>query len=302
MTFRVGAAMTGPTDGTRNTRVRTELRETMRTKLSRATLPVVGGVAVAAAMVVAAPAGAQADPPGNNGTVKVDGVVFDDHPNDEPHPGCTFQIDFYGFDAGDLSADVTFEAIDPTGAVDPLLTDSLSIGEDDNSGGGSEAGLDAARTFDLTSALTAITPHPQQGWHVKLTVNAEGSQGADTKFKVFWVSGCASTPPTSTPPTSTPSSSTTSSTEAHPPGSSTTSTTVKITPGGSTTIPSGGTPGGPSDPSSPVQPVDIEPTASSGGLPITGSNSLALAAVALGLVSVGAGVLVANRRRTSGDV
>jgi hypothetical protein len=25
---------------------------------------------------------------------------------------------------------------------------------------------------------------------VKLTVNAEGSQGADTKYKVFWVTGC----------------------------------------------------------------------------------------------------------------
>jgi LPXTG-motif cell wall-anchored protein len=47
--------------------------------------------------------------------------------------------------------------------------------------------------------------------------------------------------------------------------------------------------------------VDIEPTASSGGLPITGANSLALAALALGLVAVGAGALVANRRRTSGD-
>jgi len=272
----------------------------MRTMLSRAALAGSGAVALAAIVGVAGPAGAQEDPLGNNGTVKVDGVDFDDHPNDEPHPGCTFQIDFYGFDEGDLYADVSFAAIDPTGAIDPLLTDTVFIGEDDNSGGGSEAGLDAEETYDLTTALAAITPHPQQGWHVKLTVNAEGSQGSDTKYKVFWVSGCSpTTSTTSTTTTSTPSSSTTSST-VEPPGS-TTSTTVDITPGSTTIPPGGGTPGGPSGPSTPGQPVDIEPTASSGGLPITGSNSLALAAVALGLVAVGAGVLVANRRRTSGD-
>ena len=46
-------------------------------------------------------AGRRADPPGNNGTVKVDGVVFDDHPDNEPHVGCVFQIDWYGFDEGE---------------------------------------------------------------------------------------------------------------------------------------------------------------------------------------------------------
>ncbi len=34
------------------------------------------------------------NPPGNNGTVKIDDVPFDDHPNNEPHVGCTFQVDF----------------------------------------------------------------------------------------------------------------------------------------------------------------------------------------------------------------
>src|SRR5215212_6100053 len=29
-----------------------------------------------------------------------------------------------------------------------------------------------------------IEPHPNQGFHVKLTINAEGSQGADTKHKL----------------------------------------------------------------------------------------------------------------------
>ena len=76
----------------------------------------------------------------------------------------------------------------------------MFIGEDDNSGGGSEDGLDASETYTLD--FTGIEPHPKQGFHVKLTINAEGSQGADKKHKVFWVTGC---PPTPTPtPTKTP--------------------------------------------------------------------------------------------------
>ena len=36
--------------------------------------------------------------------------------------------------------------------------------------------------------------HPEQGYHVKLKVNAPGSIGKDTKFKVFWVVGCGGYP------------------------------------------------------------------------------------------------------------
>jgi hypothetical protein len=59
--------------------------------------------------------------------------------------------------------------------------------------GGSEAGLDASETYTLD--LTGFEPHPQQGWHVKLTVNNDGSQGADVNHKVFWVTGCETPPP-----------------------------------------------------------------------------------------------------------
>jgi len=166
-----------------------------------------------------APAGP--NPPGNNGVVKIDGEAFDDHPDNEPHVGCVFQVDFYGFDAGDLFADVTFEAQPPTGPVVVLLTDTVFIGEDDNSGGGSEAGLDASETYTLD--LSGIEPHPIQGWHVKLTVNADGAQGADLKHKVFWVTGCE------TPPTTTTSTSTTSTTSTTMPPTTTTSTSTTST-------------------------------------------------------------------------
>jgi hypothetical protein len=159
---------------------------------------------VLAGVAVAQLASAAPNPPGNNGTVKIDDTPFDDLPNNEPHVGCTFQVDFYGYDQGDLNATVIFEAQPPTqraGDDQVLLTDTVFIGEDDNSGGGSEAGLDAAETYTLD--FTGIEPHPVQGFHVKLTVHAEGSQGADTKYKVFWVTGCVPSPTTSsttTPP------------------------------------------------------------------------------------------------------
>jgi LPXTG-motif cell wall-anchored protein len=180
----------------------------------------------AACLVATIPGQASADPPGNNGTVKVDGEEFDDHPDNEPHVGCIFQIDWYGFDEGDLFSDVTFEVHPPTGKPQVILTDEVFIGEDDNSGGGSEAGLDASETYDLTDVLQGFEPHPNQGWHVKLTVNNDGSHGADVKHKVFWVSGCETPPTTSTSTTSTTEKPTTTSTTEKP---TTTSTTEKPT-------------------------------------------------------------------------
>jgi hypothetical protein len=186
-------------------------------------------VALLGVVAVAGLAKAAPNPPGNNGTVKVDREPFDDAPNNEPHVGCTFQVDFYGYDEGDLDAVVTFEAHPPTGPVQVLLTDTVFIGEDDNSGGGSEAGLDASETYTLD--FGTIEPHPNQGFHVKLTVNAEGSQGADVKHKVLWVTGCPAGTTTTTTSTTTSSTSTTTST----------STTLPTSTSGSTTSTSGST-------------------------------------------------------------
>jgi hypothetical protein len=144
-------------------------------------------VALVTVIAVLAPGGAWADPPGNNGTVKIDGVPFDSYPDNEPHPGCIFQVDFYGFDQGDLNATVKFYAIPPTGKKILLLTDSIPIGED-AAGGGTD--LDASRTYNLDGLLTPFMFHPQQGYHVKLQVNAPGSIGKDTKYKAFWVDRC----------------------------------------------------------------------------------------------------------------
>jgi len=200
----------------------------------RTLIGLIGMVAGALFLVGTIPGRAAADPggpAGNNGTVKIDGTDFDSHPDNEPHVGCVFQVDFYGYDLGQLFADVTFEVHPPTGNEVILEDDDIFIGEDDNSGGGSGAGLDASRTYDLTTLLAEFEPHPEQGWHVKLTVNADGSQGADVKHKTFWVTGCQPPPTTSTTsstttttekPTTTTESTTTTS-------SSTTSTTEQPT-------------------------------------------------------------------------
>jgi len=155
-------------------------------------------------LAVVAPVAAKKNPAGNNGTVKVDGLEFDKHPNNEPHVDCTFEIDFYGFDADVGEAHVIFEAHPPTGRGH-LVTKRVNIGEDDNSGGGSEAGWDAKVEVNLTEALASYPAHPQQGYHVKLTVHAPGSQGADTKHKVFWVGPCGDPEvPPSNPPNNPP--------------------------------------------------------------------------------------------------
>lgn len=75
-------------------------------------------------------------------------------------------------------------------------------------GGGTD--LDASLTIYLEDEVAASReePHPNQGFHVKLTVEAEGSIGADTKQKVFWVTcspplGTTVTPPPTTVPSPT---------------------------------------------------------------------------------------------------
>src|SRR4051794_13537723 len=72
-------------------------------------------LAVVACAVLLIPAASSAAPAGNNGTIKIDRVPFDDLPNNEPHPGCNFQVDFYNYDLGsNLFASVRFAAQPPS--------------------------------------------------------------------------------------------------------------------------------------------------------------------------------------------
>ena len=136
--------------------------------------------------------GKDKDPAGNNGTVKIAPYgEMDRIPNNTPHVGCTFQVEWYGYDRGeDVVSSVSFAMHSPTADV-ALTVDGPSrvfVGGDAASGAGTETGLDGREVYTLSFDGD---PHPKQGYHVKLTVATPRSQGNDTKTKVFWVQECA---------------------------------------------------------------------------------------------------------------
>jgi hypothetical protein len=249
---------------------------------------------VAGSLTFAQMAWAGSNPPGNNGTVKIhDGpedITLDSNPHNQPHVGCPFTVTFFGFDTGDV-AQLTFTAWPPTEGQgrEKLLTDTVNIGADDNSGGGSPAGLDGAKTYELD--FGSIAPHEKQGFHVKLSVSVT-SPGSKTpkfnKYKVFWAQPCES---------STTTSSTVGETTTTTPGETTTT-------GGETTT----TAGGGTSPSSTVFETTTSGQGAIGGggsqqsppgqaaLPFTGANSIPVAVAGLLILLVGAAALFASRR------
>ena len=159
-----------------------------RNRRSLLVLPMLLGVALSA---MAGPVGA-ANPPGNNGTVKVDAQNVDTMPDNQPQGDCEIRIDFYGFDSSE-SRVVTFTLIAPTVDIDVTLPEQLvNLGLSDNSGGGSAGGFDtSSQVFDLNNLLYPYMGADGQGKvHLKLTVHAPGAVNEDTKYKTFWVSGC----------------------------------------------------------------------------------------------------------------
>ncbi len=135
------------------------------------------------------------NPAGNNGFVKINNeVVPDDIPQNHPHVSCTFKVEFYNYDKNNSNATVKFDLQAPTATNSHSLTVKSGnlkpfIGGD-VAGGGND--LDARETYKLQFNGQ---PQANQGYHVKLTVEAPGSKGNDKKFKVFWVQPCAETDP-----------------------------------------------------------------------------------------------------------
>jgi len=146
---------------------------------------VVGG-ALCSLLALGGPATAGGNPPGNNGTVKVDGATFDG--GNDSHVDCQFAIGFFGYDQGDLTGTATFELQPPSGNT-VLLVGSTAIGEDP-AGGAND--FDASLIVDLSGpiASSGAIADPNQGFHVRLTIDAEGSIGATTKHKTYWVDNC----------------------------------------------------------------------------------------------------------------
>jgi hypothetical protein len=130
--------------------------------------------------------------------VEVDGTNYFEIPDNSTHIGCVFQIDFYNFPQGNLTASVTFDGQPPTGGG-TLASDDVPIGAD---GQGGDDDLDGSVTFDLADALADITPDPVQGHHVQLAIQVEGS--IDAEGKDLWIQGCTAAVPTTTTTQPTP--------------------------------------------------------------------------------------------------
>ena len=159
----------------------------------------IAGVITAGSLAAATPAG---DPPGANGTVKIDGLPFDDGIDNEPHVTCEFLVKFFNFDENE-HVNIVFTVHPPTGSDTELLRRDNVLVSDDPAGGG--AG-DPDFTFPFSAddlGLGAYTPHPQQGFHVKLTIERIDAPGAG-KHKVFWVEPCVTPSPSPTTPSPTP--------------------------------------------------------------------------------------------------
>jgi LPXTG-motif cell wall-anchored protein len=162
-------------------------------------------VAAVAGAIPGDPAGAAkktppGDPPGNNGTVKVEqGDETNGDLGNEPHgEDCRIWLEFYGFDEGQ-TADITFNAHAPTKAKDdkPLVSDKgVTISGDAAGGGPNDPDLVSREYgYDLSAALAGIEPHPKQGYHIKLSIeNVKNKDGSDVpgggKHKVFWLAPC----------------------------------------------------------------------------------------------------------------
>jgi hypothetical protein len=212
---------------------------------------------------------------GNRGVVKIDDVPFDEHPDNEPHVGCRFQIDLTGFPSTLTSVTVLFSAHHPTlreSGDQVLVRDTLTLSEGQRGTGGS-------KTYSLD--LDGITPHDQQGFHVKLTILTGHGAG---KHKVFWVRDCGT--PSSSTSTTTPTETseggddqdhptTTTSEEREPTGNTAPPATTVLVAGESGTPP----PGGGSE------------------LPFTGAGSVQLLTAAGVLLLSGVLLLMAGRVR-----
>ena len=134
------------------------------------------------ALALAAPA--SADRHTGNGVIEVDGREFETDPGNEPHVGCVFQVDFKNYDKGDTYADVRFELQPPTTEPENTMRvrgdTEVFIGDD---GAGGPDDIDGQERY----VLSFSGPPEEKGYHVKLTINAEGTTRADKRYKVYWV-------------------------------------------------------------------------------------------------------------------
>lgn len=178
-------------------------------RLARVAAAAALGASFCFAAAPALAAGGDDDPAGANGTIKVDALEFDTKIHNEPHVTCEFRVKFFNFDA-DEHGNIVFSAQRPSGDFQEVLRLDNELLSNDKAAGGNP---DPDEIYSFTADdldLAGLTAQPQQGYHIKLTVERIGAPGAG-KHKVFWLQPCAqSSSPTSpsmpTSPSTPPSS------------------------------------------------------------------------------------------------
>jgi hypothetical protein len=257
------------------------------------------------------------NPPGNNGTIKIDYAAPADsgHAN-RPHPGCAFQLRMFNFDANQYGT-ITFVGQAPT-KLGTLLTQQHMLLSNDAAGGGQD--VDEVYAYTAQQLGLIGKPQAKQGWHVKVSVDADNAPGG-AKHKVFWLK-CDETPAPAagtsnsagtttatggttqttqgagTAQTSVPAQTTTGTTV---PGTTTTSTTSATTAGAATAAGNGAaangfTGGGGTAAVTPAAPATrsaVRPSA----LAFTGFALGTLIVLALGILAAGFLAIRAGRRR-----
>jgi len=170
-------------------------------RLRRVVVRLLTLVTLSAAVLTVSPVGRAAaahktppgDPPGNNGTIKVDrdGPADEDKGNEPIGDGCIIWLDFYNFDQGQ-TADITFTAQPPSGNGQTLIADKAVPISNDAAGGGQDR--DAVIGYNLTTAVQGLKAQAQHGYHIKVSSDSLQAPGG-AKHKVFWIN-CAPAPAT----------------------------------------------------------------------------------------------------------
>ena len=256
--------------------------------------------------------GSSSDPAGNNGTVFIHDVANDQKPHNVPHVGCTFYVDFFGFDEGQ-NVSVSFAGQAPTGKDTPLggSQDLTPVSSDSAGGAGNDWDDEITVTADELGVSSLGAP-AHQGYHVKMTVVT--NQPGDHKYKVFWVQPCAQ-PESTTSNTGTTTDTGTTTQTGDTPGTDVGAVSIGQELGALGTTMSGSTSAGATTPAQtsprsaskiPTQVLGLHLTRNASGssaapaassLPFTGAEIGGLAGAAALLLGGGTVLTVAGRRR-----
>ncbi|GAA1132497.1 hypothetical protein [Nocardioides aquiterrae] len=118
---------------------------------------------------------------GNKGSLKVSQVGGAADESNEPKVGCTFDLQWYGFQRS--TATVKFESQAPT--KNAVITKVAGPGSVELGSAASGRVMNTARTYTLK--FTGADPEAGKGYHVQVTTTARGTRGSESKSKTFWV-------------------------------------------------------------------------------------------------------------------